>query len=416
MRLLLFLPALSIAIPSSINFGGSSSSNNNIDEEDLANRLQSGHLDDHHQCCCEPDRGTSTCADVVDQNHNEQDLVGQGLINERIVNRPAGSENLKCSNGYTLCCYEFDYSVFGRNCFAPSGGSGKHTQSSSGGNYGDNSQSSNEERKDGSCGTRNFNGPPRNANQGETSPGEFPWTCLILNDNNDFLGACAIVPQPGRNTRKVITAAHNINNLTSSVQLKVRVGEYNAAGFQTPEKYQHEEYSVIRKVLHHKFSYKRLTNDIAVLILSKDINTNHPYVNTACLPNYDNQFRPGARCWVAGWGKDEIGGNYRVNQHKVDLPLVSHDNCERSLKKALNNQNYGAGDRFTLDTGELCAGGETGKDACTGDGGGPLVCQAESGRWTVVGLVSWGIGCATEGLPGVYTRVSTYKKWINNTN
>merc|ERR1712048_1396430 len=56
--------------------------------------------------------------------------------------------------------------------------------------------------------------------------------------------------------------------------------------------------------------------------------------------------------------------------------------------------------------------GEVGKDACTGDGGSPLVCQAQSGRWTVVGLVSWGIGCASD-LPGVYVDIAHYRDWIN---
>jgi hypothetical protein len=26
------------------------------------------------------------------------------------------------------------------------------------------------------------------------SPGEFPWTCLVLNQKNDFIGSCAIIP------------------------------------------------------------------------------------------------------------------------------------------------------------------------------------------------------------------------------
>ena len=35
---------------------------------------------------------------------------------------------------------------------------------------------------------------------------------------------------------------------------------------------------------------------------------------------------------------------------------------------------------------EFCAGGEIGHDSCKGDGGAPLVCEAEDGRWHVVGL------------------------------
>ena len=120
----------------------------------------------------------------------------------------------------------------------------------------------------------------------------------------------------------------------------------------------------------------------------------------------------GVRCHVAGWGKDEFTGNFQFIQHKVDLPLVDDFTCNSALKRALNSKRPGVGDRFQLDSSEICAGGEIGKDACTGDGGSPLVCQAQSGRWTVVGLVSWGIGCASE-LPGVYVDVAHYRDWIN---
>ena len=36
-------------------------------------------------------------------------------------------------------------------------------------------------------------------------------------------------------------------------------------------------------------------------------------------------------------------------------------------------------------------------------------------RWTVVGLVAWGIGCGSH-VPGVYTNVHHYKQWINSIN
>jgi len=121
------------------------------------------------------------------------------------------------------------------------------------------------------------------------------------------------------------------------------------------------------------------------------------------------------RCWTAGWGKDEFSGSFQFIQHKVDVPIVPAAQCNAALKQALNQKKPGVGDRFQLTQGEVCAGTENGKDACTGDGGSPLVCQAQSGRWTVVGLVAWGIGCGSH-VPGVYTNVHHYKQWINSIN
>lgn len=60
----------------------------------------------------------------------------------------------------------------------------------------------------------------------------------------------------------------------------------------------------------------------------------------------------------------------------------------------------------------LCAGWRNGeRDACHGDSGGPLLAKIK-GRWYVLGVVSTGIGCARPLLPGLYSRVSSYSKWI----
>merc|ERR1712172_170918 len=383
------------------------------------------------QCCCIP-----ADLDCFDLYPAVDDLVGQGLIDPRIVNRPpAQPQQLNtldtCPAGYKTCCYapDLDLTVFQRNnqCISPYAASQQLNQHHHTGHYGETwTQGCHEAPVYGAktCGTRSYAGPVNGLSHGQASPGEFPWTCILLNQNNDFLGTCAIIPNDFSNnnnagTRKVVTAAHKLKVLGATDLLKVRVGEYDASGFNQPEIQSHEEYTVTRILKHPQMSNTRLSNDIAILYVDRDINLNHPYVNTACLPSCDNQFDyqfsngTGVRCYVAGWGKDESDGSFQFIPRKVDLPLVNNQQCQIGLQNALNAQKPGAGDRFRLHPSEVCAGAEVGKDACTGDGGSPLVCQAQSGRWTVVGLVTWGVGCA-EQLLGVYVRVSQFRDWINN--
>lgn len=66
---------------------------------------------------------------------------------------------------------------------------------------------------------------------------------------------------------------------------------------------------------------------------------------------------------------------------------------------------------------QICAGYmEGGKDTCQGDSGGPLFLPAtEKSLPVLVGVVSFGAGCAKENAPGVYTRISSFNEWITST-
>jgi len=110
---------------------------------------------------------------------------------------------------------------------------------------------------------------------------------------------------------------------------------------------------------------------------------------------------------VAGWGTTSENGSISNTLMKVDVPFVTKDACQ----KAYSEDNIEITDRM------LCAGFEEGgKDSCQGDSGGPLVYKTKSsGNYYLVGVVSWGIGCARPHKYGVYSKVSEVLDWINTT-
>uniref|UniRef100_A0A3Q2P9F2 Neurotrypsin n=1 Tax=Fundulus heteroclitus TaxID=8078 RepID=A0A3Q2P9F2_FUNHE len=68
--------------------------------------------------------------------------------------------------------------------------------------------------------------------------------------------------------------------------------------------------------------------------------------------------------------------------------------------------------------GTLCAGSPPDTsllhgDGCQGSSGGGLLCQEESGRWVVAGVVAGGYGCSDPASPALYTRVSRFRSWID---
>lgn len=133
--------------------------------------------------------------------------------------------------------------------------------------------------------------------------------------------------------------------------------------------------------------------------------TSFNHINSACLPTAATAFT-GQNCWVAGFGTNAfVNGALATTLREVDLPVVDGNTCQNLLRTT----RLGAG--FSLNQQQfICAGGVAGKDACTGDGGAPLVCASGS-QWFIAGLVSWGVGCG-DPLPGVYVNIPNYINWI----
>ncbi|XP_077360528.1 enteropeptidase [Festucalex cinctus] len=150
--------------------------------------------------------------------------------------------------------------------------------------------------------------------------------------------------------------------------------------------------------------YNRLTKqaDIAMLRLSTPANLTD-LIQPVCLPENGQEFTAGRKCWIAGWGRQAEEGSLPDILQEAKVPLVDRVSCQRALAE------------YTITSNMLCAGfPEGGVDSCQGDSGGPLMCE-EEGRWTLIGVTSFGIGCGRPERPGVYARVSPFVGWIAET-
>jgi len=246
---------------------------------------------------------------------------------------------------------------------------------------------------------------------GSTQFGEWPHMCAILNKsqvggrevNLYVCGASLIAPGI------VLTGAHCVNDIVDHSNVKVRCGEWDTQQQIEPQK--HVDKSAKYISIHPAFDSKNLQNDFALIHLEEEFQlTNH--INTMCLPDpdlvedsYDTE-----NCFATGWGKDKFGsdGEYQVILKQVQMDVTDHDECEDKFQKSR------LGRRFELDHSFLCAGGQSGKDTCKGDGGGPLVCPSKSniGQYEQAGIVAWGLGCGSE-TPGVYADVSKALRFID---
>jgi len=104
---------------------------------------------------------------------------------------------------------------------------------------------------------------------------------------------------------------------------------------------------------------------------------------------------------TAGWGTLSSGGRSPEVPYSVQVPLISNTDCSADLGSGQVSDNM------------ICAGfPDGGKDSCQGDSGGPFFKELGNGKFALLGVVSWGYGCADPDSPGVYARVSSYYEFL----
>ena len=208
---------------------------------------------------------------------------------------------------------------------------------------------------------------------------DTPWAIQLSNSGSpdptgEYCGATLVAPN------KIVTAAHCATEAA---------GTYTAIqGRDVLSDTSTGQESAISDIWADPAYGSEPGHDVAVMTLA----TPFDGVPTLELETSTAADAVGAEPVVYGWGETEGTGPANTFQ-KVTVPVLGDAYCG----DVYASQNYTA-------DGEICAGYEDGgKDSCQGDSGGPLVLN---GR--LFGVVSWGIGCADAGNPGVYAEVATY--------
>uniref|UniRef100_H2ZYP9 Chymotrypsinogen B, tandem duplicate 2 n=1 Tax=Latimeria chalumnae TaxID=7897 RepID=H2ZYP9_LATCH len=195
------------------------------------------------------------------------------------------------------------------------------------------------------------------------------------------------------NENWVVTAAH----CSVSTSHHVVLGEFDRS---SPA--ENIQVKTIAKVFKNP-SYNSFTikNDITLLKLSSPAILNSR-VSPVCLPSATAVFQGGTRCVTTGWGLTRYNANNTPSKlQQTALPLLTNTQC----KKYWGNNK--------IKDMMICAGA-AGASSCMGDSGGPLVCE-HNDAWYLVGIVSWGSGTCSPSSPGVYTRVTELRSFIDQT-
>ncbi|CAH2105761.1 unnamed protein product [Euphydryas editha] len=226
-----------------------------------------------------------------------------------------------------------------------------------------------------------------------SQPAAWPWMVGLYRDGLFHCGGVII------NQNWVMSAAHCVHRFWQ-YYYEVQVGMLRRFSF-SPQEHNHR---VTHVIVNQNYNQEDMKNDLSLLRVKPGIQFSR-WVRPICLPSPEVAGadwmwgpQPGTSCTAVGWGATVEHGPDPDHMREVEVPIW--ETCKHQEDKAGK---------------EICAGfAEGGRDTCQGDSGGPLLCRNPMNpqQWYVAGIVSHGDGCAREGEPGVYTRVSIFVKWI----
>jgi trypsin len=227
-------------------------------------------------------------------------------------------------------------------------------------------------------------------------PGEYPHQVALLvhgvsnRFNAQFCGGSLISPDT------VLTAGHCLDGATAT-DIDVLAGTHtlaqNGGGVRVPAR---------RIRLHPGFNPVTLGNDLGIIQLGTDL----PFDAVRTIqPGEEDLWEPATVAMVTGWGNRSPNGNdFPIVLHEVDVPIQADDVCSHPSRYG---SDFIAGKMFCA--GDIVNGGE---DSCQGDSGGPIVVP-DGADPVLIGVVSWGIGCARARFPGIYTELANYASFVN---